>query len=100
MEYGIILDVETTGLDCNQDKIIEIAVLKFCLKSHKIIELYSELEDPKVALKEEIKKITHLDDDLLQGRTIDCKKVRSDLKGSHLVIAHNMEFDRSFASKT
>jgi len=100
MKYGIILDVETTGLNCEEDRIIEIAILKFSLGSRpNIINLYSELENPGVPLSPEIQKLTHITPDLLEGASIDWSKVKKDLEEASLVIAHNMEFDRSFVMK-
>jgi len=100
MSYGVIVDVETTGLNCEEDKIIEIALLKFSLGTEpNIISLYSELEDPCEPISPEIQKLTHLTTELLQGTKIDWAKVKKDLDGASVVIAHNMEFDRSFLRK-
>lgn len=97
MTYGIVVDLETTGLEAESEQIIEIALLKFSMcDKPEIISLYSELEDPGKPLAPEIIKLTGLNDKLLKGETIDWKKVRKDLEGAELVIAHNMEFDRSF----
>ena len=99
MKYGLILDLETTGLDCNNDKIIEIGIIKMALdenyKAH-IIETYSELEDPKVQINELTENLTGLNNTLVEGRKINWEKIIQDVRQSSFVVAHNMPFDRSF----
>lgn len=99
MDYGVILDLETTGLSSEKDKIIEIGLLEFAVgmsgKPH-ITNLYGAVEDPGVPLTEEIVKLTGLTDEALAGQKINWDYVRSVLERSSIVIAHNANFDRSF----
>lgn len=99
MDFGLIVDVETTGLNASQDKIIEIGMIEFRVGSRGgsvISAMYSGLEDPGVALTEEISRLTGLTDDALRGETIDWGLVRKHWERASVVIAHNAEFDRSF----
>lgn len=68
----LVLDTETTGLDHRQDKIIELAIL--CLEVDLAsglpvgaVSVYDGLEDPGRPLSEEVRLITGLSDDKLQG---------------------------------
>jgi DNA polymerase-3 subunit epsilon len=99
MKHGIIVDLETTGIDPLTDKIIEIGILEFCIKeptSLTITNMYSGLEDPHQPLSDEIKKLTGLDDPQLAGKKIDWDIVNPYFERSSIIIAHNAQFDRSF----
>jgi len=59
---GLIIDVETTGLDPNTDKIIELAILPFHFSSDGVIfDLllsYAGFEDPGQSLSDEVAQLT------------------------------------------
>lgn len=102
MDYGLIVDLETTGLDYSRDKIIEIGLLQFAIRKNEppvVQEMYSALEDPEEPLKEEITKITGLTDPYLKGRKIDWLKVQHLFENSSIAIAHNAKFDSQFLKK-
>ena len=100
METGLIVDVETTGLDPSKDKIIEFACIKFAIIPEtfdlKILSTYSSLEDPGIAVSAEITKITGLDNAILHNQKVDWNIVRTALEEASIVVAHNAEFDRGF----
>lgn len=95
-----IIDLETTGLDFKDDKIIEIGAISvdFNLEDG-IVGLrsqYTAVQDPCAPLSEEIIKITGLTDDDLQGKSIDWRKVNDILDQSDYIVCHNSSFDRKF----
>lgn len=99
MDFGMIVDLETTGVDCEKDQIIEIGILEFAVEAGKdpmIVGTYGAVEDPGVPLSPEIEKITGIDSSLIAGRQIDWALVRAWLERASIVIAHNAAFDRSF----
>lgn len=99
MDYGLIIDLETTGLNPKEDKIIEVGILEFAIGEEMqpfVASMYSELEDPKVEITEEIEKITGIKNAHVHGRSINWQQVQSLLNKASIVIAHNMEFDRGF----
>ncbi|MFC1797714.1 PolC-type DNA polymerase III [Patescibacteria group bacterium] len=58
----ICLDLETTGLDKYNDKIIEVAMIKFDEKTFEVIDTFSSLINPEIAIPELISNITNIYD--------------------------------------
>jgi DNA polymerase-3 subunit epsilon len=101
---GSVIDVETTGLNRKEDKIIEIGLrqFKFNRLSGEILsvgEFYSSFQDPNVPLTEEIKKLTGIDDEMVKGQSIDWLRVEKMLSESDIIVAHNAGFDRPFIDR-
>jgi len=98
---AIFLDIETTGFDPLNDKIIDLGyiVFQFDKESRNITEIkkrFSQLEDPKRSLSEEIQRLTGYDDDALKGKEINWEEVAADFGEASVIIAHNALFDRAF----
>jgi DNA polymerase-3 subunit epsilon len=103
MDFGVIVDLETTGVDAQNDRIIEIGLVEFGLEAGSepiILRSYGALEDPGVALTAEIQRITGLTDAALAGQRIDWEVVRGFFRRASVAIAHNCEFDRRFLEKS
>lgn len=99
MDFGIVLDLETTGLNAKKDKIIEIGILGFQydgIGKSSIVSTYGAVEDPEIELSEEIVKLTGLTNSALAGQKIDWTYVRAIMDKASVVIAHNAEFDSGF----
>ncbi len=99
MDYGLILDLETTGLDPQNDRIMEIGLLEFGVETDAapfITRMYGALQDPGVEVSAEVQKITGITPASLVGQTIDWDLVRSYLAKAAIVVAHNADFDRRF----
>ena len=94
-EY-VVFDIETTGLNKELCKIIEIGAVK--IKNREIIDRYSVFIDPEEKLTDEIVNLTHITDDMLIGqRTI--KEVLPEFLefcGNAVLVAHNASFDTGF----
>jgi DNA polymerase III subunit epsilon len=102
MDIGIIVDLETTGLDPNKDEIIEIGIIEFAIRgdgSCDVLSSYGQLQEAKQPLSEKITQLTGIKQDSLKGRKIDWKKVADYFSNSSVVVAHNAKFDRSFLEK-
>jgi len=98
---GLIVDIETTGLNASQDRIIEVGLLEFSMSTDGepvITAMYSGLEDPGFSLSPEIIRLTGITDQALRGERIDWDFVKKHWERADVVIAHNAEFDRSFLS--
>jgi DNA polymerase-3 subunit epsilon len=101
---GAAVDVETTGLDFNKEKIIELGLRLFSFHKNtgEVLEWkesYCEFEDPGFKLSPEIIQVTGITDEMLSGKKIDWPKVTELLKSVDLVIAHNAGFDRPFLER-
>lgn len=102
MDYGLIIDVETSGLDPAKDKIIEVGVLLFAWKQGEqpyIVETYGGLQDPLLEISPEIEKLTGIKNNHLLGQNINWPLVNSIFNRSQIAIAHNASFDKSFLSR-
>lgn len=98
-ETFVCLDCETTGLDLENDQIIEIAVTKFTFDT--VIEEYDALVDPKREIPAESMAIHHISYEMVQGKpTIDqlLPKVL-DIVGNHIVVGHGIKFDIEMVAK-
>ncbi|MGZ8284055.1 MAG: 3'-5' exonuclease [Allosphingosinicella sp.] len=100
---GAALDVETTGLAVETDRIIELSIRRFRFDSTgritKLDQPYSWLEDPGRPLEPEIRRLTGLTDEQLAGCAIDEPRALALLKSASLVVSHNAGFDRPFVDE-
>lgn len=103
-EIGLIIDLETTGLQAGKDKIIEVGLVQFRYdkKTCEILSIISRedfLQDPGIPLPKLITELTGLTDEMLKGQKMDRKRIETLCKESSLIIAHNAAFDRGFMHK-
>ncbi len=100
---GVYLDIETTGLDYQNDKIIELALVAFEYsqdgKIFKILGSYCSFQDPGAPLNEQITVLTGITDNMVKDQAIDHNKVEAIIQPASLIIAHNASFDRKFIEK-
>lgn len=95
----VVFDIETTGLDCFNDKIIEIGAIKVI--NNEIVEEFNYLINPNIALPEVIVNITGItDEDLKDKDTIDIILPKFiEFIGDYPLLAHNNSFDLSFINE-
>jgi len=98
------VDVETTGLNSDSDRIIELGIVCFEYSPetghvYRVTDTYNALEDPGVPLSSEITAITGITVDMLAGQRIDDQKVKELVANASIVIAHNAAFDRPFLER-
>jgi DNA polymerase-3 subunit epsilon len=103
MRLGLIVDIETTGLDPARDKIIDLACLPFHFSSegvvYDVLPGYAGFEDPGLPLPNEVVGLTGITDDQLRGQKLDDQIVSALATPANLVIAHNARFDRRFLER-
>ncbi len=97
---GIYLDVETTGMNADDDVVIELAMVPFEFNKagqiFRVLEPYNAFQDPGCAIPAEITRITGITDEMVKGQSIDHEKISKMLSEAVIVIAHNAKFDRAF----
>ena len=100
VKQAVYLDVETTGLDPDSDKVIELAMVPFEFDSdgniYRVLPEYNAFQDPGRPIPDNITRITGITDEMVAGQSIDLDRVKEMLSSTVLVIAHNARFDRPF----
>ena len=90
------LDLETTGLEPESDRIVEIGALKFDRTG--VIARYSTLIDPGIPMPKEAEKVNKISDEMLKGKP-KLEEVFPDflrfIEGAFLAV-HNAPFDLGF----
>lgn len=92
----VALDIETTGLVPDQDKIIEIGAIKYI--DGEVIEEFKRLINPKRKLSQKITDITGIYDEMLNMQPDEDEVIPEFVKflGNHIILGHNILFDFSF----
>lgn len=92
-ESFICIDCETTGLDAEQDRIIEIAAL--CFSPGANYDGYETLIDPECAIPESSVQIHHITQDMVKGKPKiqDVLEELIKLIGDRIIVGHGIQFD-------
>ncbi len=99
---GLYLDLETTGLDREQDVLMELGLVRFGYLADEILGVLDEVEafeDPGRPIPPEVTRLTGIEDAMVAGQRIDDERVREVADQAALVVAHNASFDRPFAER-
>ena len=100
---GILLDVETTGLDHRKDEVIELGIVKFDYlpdgRFAGVRDTFTSFNEPAVPIPLEVTALTGITDEMVAGHRIDEDAVTSFVDDAVIVIAHNAGFDRKFAER-
>lgn len=103
LRVGVAVDVETTGLDQESDRIIELAVQRFRFDAlGRVTQLGKARvwrEDPDMPIDPRITKLTGLTAEDLAGQVIDTDAAVEILASADIVVAHNAAFDRPFVDR-
>ena len=92
----VVLDLETTGLNCYYDRIIEFGAVKV---EHGIVtESMDILINPERPLPKRIVEITNITDKMLEGQPKITEALPKILNfiGDAILVTHNASFDFSF----
>lgn len=100
----VVLDTETTGLDQNTERVIELALLRVDIDNASglpvgPVQVYDGLEDPGKPIPPEVVALTGIRDADVKGQCLDTARVAELMDGVDIVIAHNAGFDRPFVEK-
>jgi DNA polymerase-3 subunit epsilon len=94
----ICLDCETTGLDPENERIIEFAAVRFTM--NEILDKYETLVDPERLISAESMAIHHITDAMVQGKPKIQEVLPPLLKfvGKDLIVGHGIRLDIDFIS--
>ena len=102
-KIGLLLDVETTGLDTTSDEIIELGMVKFTyLPTGEIVgvtDTFSSLNEPAKPIPEDVTRLNGVTDEMVAGHKIDNATVEVFAADASIIIAHNANFDRRFVER-
>ncbi len=98
-----IIDCETTGLDAENDAMIELAIMLVFVGGHEQVNGHfgpvSWLEDPGVQLEPRISLLTGLKNGDLAGHAIEDTTASRLIDRADVCIAHNARFDAAWIEK-
>jgi len=98
------LDLETTGLDKIEDKIIELALKLVAIDRNNgellgVIAEYQSFHDPNELIDEKITLINGINNEMVQEYSIDWDEVNNLISTADIILAHNASFDRTFMDR-
>lgn len=103
LRVGVVIDVETTGLDPDADQIIELSMISFWYDADDRIvgvrDVFSQLRDPGQAIPADVTALTGISDEMVAGQAVDSEALRRFIKGAGIFIAFHAAFDRRFAER-
>ncbi len=95
-EICVSLDIETTGLAKERDRIIEIGAVKF--QGEEILDSFETLVNPEMAVPYEVLSITGIkESELLKAPSFE--EIKEKLKKfivNYPIVGHNIDFDLGF----
>jgi DNA polymerase-3 subunit epsilon len=97
---AVYVDVETTGLDPNNDSVIELAMVAFDYSDDGRVvgvgKSFSSFRDPGRPIPQAITALTGITDEMVEGAKIEVPAVAAFVGSADLMVAHNASFDRPF----
>ena len=92
----VAFDIETTGLNPQENEIIEIGALK--VRDGKVADRFIEFIHPTVSIAPAITALTGITDEMVSGARPRCQVVSDflDFCENDVLIGHNVSFDYSF----
>ncbi|MCL2619292.1 MAG: PolC-type DNA polymerase III, partial [Defluviitaleaceae bacterium] len=92
----VVFDLETTGLDAENDGIIEIGAVKIC--GGKVTDRFGTFVNPKRTISAKITELTGITHDMVEGapQIAEAFALFTDFVGGAVLVAHNADFDIGF----
>ncbi len=97
-EVWVALDLETTGLDAERDRIIEVGAVKF--RGDEILDTFTSLVNPRRRLDEFIVRLTGIPQHEVDRAPEFGAVLRpfAEFVGQSPIVGHNLRFDLGFLS--
>ncbi|WP_022849705.1 3'-5' exonuclease [Limisalsivibrio acetivorans] len=94
-----VVDTETTGLDINEARVINIAAVK--VQNFKIVDFYNTFINPEMLIPPESIKWHNITDDMVQDKPYVEEVLPDFLKfiGSSVIVGHHINFDIKMINK-
>ena len=103
LKIGVLIDLETTGLDTTSDEVIELGLVKFAYLADDriahVVDTLSAFNEPTKPIPPEVTELTGITAAMVAGHRIDPKTVTEFISDAKIVIAHNAAFDRPIAER-
>jgi DNA polymerase-3 subunit epsilon len=95
----ICVDCETTGLDIDQDRIIEVACVRFDMQT--VLEQYETLVNPEIEIPPTTTAIHHITNSMVQNQPLiqDVLPKILTFIGRGVLIGHGIKFDVDMLAK-
>lgn len=89
----VCIDCETTGLDAQQDHIIEVAVM--CFDGNQVYAQMESLINPECTIPETSIAIHHITPEMVEGKPTIAQVLPEILQliGNHIIVGHGVGFD-------
>ena len=92
----VALDLETTGLDCVSDAIVEIGIVK--VADGQIVDRYQQYVNPNRPIPAAASSVNHITDDMVADQPFIYEVLPDVLHfiGENIMVIHNARFDVKF----
>lgn len=92
-EVFVCIDCETTGLDPQQDRIIEVAGVVFTM--NEVLDRFESLVDPECVIPESSIAIHNITPDMVAGKPLIASLVPKLIEfiGNRMIVGHGVGFD-------
>jgi DNA polymerase-3 subunit epsilon len=103
LKTGVLVDLETTGLDTTLDEVIELGLVKFAYlpddRVAHVVDTFGAFNEPTRPIPPEVTELTGITAAMVAGHCIDSTAVAAFISDAVIVIAHNAAFDRPIAER-
>jgi len=92
----VVIDLETNGLDCHKDQVIEIGAVR--ISQGEVVAEFTTLVRPLGSIPAEITELTGIDDEMVKDMPVFSEVLPefTEFIESAVLIGHNIQFDLGF----